>query len=301
MDVMENILLDPELVSSLENHRKKALLLFVIDIVLASLIGLIGFFLIPISLILDGLSELAKGLLVALGFLLFLGGTPVFVFLAIHVKNSYLKEFEDAFSSRFAEGHYEDFRFAFKKDLTELEKIVALPLTEKPDSDHASFYEGKVEGLPFFSFSYCHMKASKGHPDSAAGRYIELTLPASNNPEILIQARKGKKMLKLASLKDRFETESIAFNETHEMSASSHEDALKIITPAFLDGLNVLDGEYGGHLSLYLKGNKLVLYFDDYPSFALNLTTVTTEKALEGFRKEVLLPYRVITALHLEA
>jgi hypothetical protein len=126
---------------------------------------------------LEGVTELLKGLLVALGFVLFLGGTPLFVFLALHAKNHYLKEFEDTFSPRFAEGHYEEFHFSFKKDLSDLEKKVSLPLREKPDEDHASYYEGKVSGLPFFSFSYSHMKAGKGHPDEAFGRYIELSLP----------------------------------------------------------------------------------------------------------------------------
>ena len=301
MDVMENIVIDPELVSTLENHRKKALLLFVFDVVLASIVGFAGFALIPVSLILEGVTELLKGLLVALGFVLFLGGTPLFVFLALHAKNHYLKEFEDTFSPRFAEGHYEEFHFSFKKDLSDLEKKVSLPLREKPDEDHASYYEGKVSGLPFFSFSYSHIKAGKGHPDEAFGRYIELSLPAKDNPEILLEAKKGKKMIKASPLKDRFETESIAFNEDHEMSASSHEEALKVITPAFLDGINVLNQEYGGHLSLYMKGDKLVLYFEDYPSFVLGLNTVTTTSALEAFRKEVLLPYRVIDALHIKA
>jgi len=298
---MENIVIDPSLVSSLENHRKKALVLFVVYVVIASIIGLAGFFLIPFSLIMEDVNEATKGLLVGLGFFLFLFGTPAFIFLAIHAKNRYLKEFEDTFSPRFAEGHYDEFRFTFKIDLEILEKRVSLPLAVKPDPDHASFYEGKVQGLPFFSFSYCHAKAGKGHPDSAFGRYIELKLPSQNNPEILIQAKKSKKMFKIAPLKDRFETESIAFNEDHEMSASSHEDALKVITPAFLDGLNLLNQEYGGHLSLYMKGDKLVLYFEDYPSFVLALNAQTTEPALEAFRKEVLLPYRVITALHIKA
>jgi hypothetical protein len=50
-----------------------------------------------------------------------------------------------------------------------------------------------------------------------------------------------------------------------------------------------------------MKGDKLVLYFEDYPSFVLGLNTVTTTSALEAFRKEVLLPYRVIDALHIKA
>jgi hypothetical protein len=157
MDVMENIVIDPELASTLENYRKKALFLFVLYVVLASIVGLAGFALIPVSLILEGVTELIKGLSVALGFVLFLGGTPLFVFLALHAKNHYLKEFEDTFSPRFAEGHYEEFHFSFKKDLSDLEKKVSLPLREKPDEDHASYYEGKVSGLPFFSFSYSHM------------------------------------------------------------------------------------------------------------------------------------------------
>jgi hypothetical protein len=96
-----------------------------------------------------------------------------------------------------------------------------------------------------------------------------------------------------------FESESIAFNERFEVSSSSHADALTLITPAFIDSVNLLSDDYGGKLSLYLKDDKVILYFDDYPSNELTLNKPITAPMLEAFQKEVLLPSAVIKALHL--
>jgi hypothetical protein len=296
---MENIVIDPAIVSELENLRKKALLLFILFIILGSLVGLGSFACILIGAIGEFPEKYIQGILVGAGFVLFLFVTPLFAFLAIHAKQRYQKAFENHFCPLFAQGHYDEFHFSFAKDLSDINKRVSLPLKEKPDDEHVSFYEGKVKGLSFFSFAYNRMKQGKGHPDSAAGRYIELTLTEPKNYEVLLSAKKSKKMLKIGPLPVAFESESIAFNERFEVSSSSHADALTLITPAFIDSVNLLSDDYGGKLSLYLKDDKVILYFDDYPSNELTLNKPITAPMLEAFQKEVLLPSAVIKALHL--
>jgi hypothetical protein len=296
---MENITLDSSLVAALEKTRKKALVSFVLFTIVASLVGFSGFALILIGAIGDFSARYIQGLLVGAGAFLFLFATPAFVFGAIKAKRRYHKEFEDHFCPLFAQGHYDEFHFSFAKSLSDIEKMVSLPLAEKPDDEELSFYEGKVKGLSFFSFAYERMKAGKGHPDSADGRYIELRLATPRNYEVLLSAKKSKKMLKVGPLPVHFESESIAFNERYDISASSHQDALTLITPAFIDSVNLLSEDYGGKLSLYLKEDKVVLYFDDYPSLELSLAKPITAEMLTAFQKEVLLPAAVIKALHL--
>lgn len=296
---MDTMNIDTSLVSQLENLRKKALVSFILFMVLASLVGLGGFALIIVGAIGEFSAKYIQGILVGAGFVLFLFITPIFVFAAVHAKRHYQKAFENHFCPLFATGHYDEFHFSFAKDLSEIMKRVSLPLSQKPDDEHLSFFEGKVNGLSFFSFAYTRMKQGKGHPDSAGGRYIEITLDKKKNFDVLISAKKSKKMLKIGPLPVRFESESIAFNERFEISASSHPDALTLITPAFIDSVNLLSDDYGGKLSLYLKDNKVILYFDDYPSSELKLAKPITASTLEAFQKEVLLPAAVIKALHL--
>jgi len=106
-------------------------------------------------------------------------------------------------------------------------------------------------------------------------------------------------MFSLPELKESFESESIVFNADYLLSANSQLLALQVVTPAFIDGVNRLASEEGGHLSLYLKGNRLVVYFDDYPAPEFLLARSLKEKDLSAFERQVLLPKKIIEALHL--
>jgi len=287
------------LLDECEHLRKKTLFCFVFDIIFASIFGVGGFALILVAAILDFDPSYLKGLLVGLGFVSFLGGTTLFVLLAIRHKNHYLDHFESTFAPLLAKGHYDDYHFIFAKPLSILQKQVLLPLKDKPDEDATSYSEGKLKSIAFFAFAYDHMKAKDGHPDNANGLYVELSLPEAKEAEILLRSKKGKKMFSLPELKESFESESIVFNADYLLSANSQLLALQVVTPAFIDGVNRLATEEGGHLSLYLKGNRLVVYFDDYPAPEFLLARSLKEKDLSAFERQVLLPKKIIEALHL--
>jgi hypothetical protein len=282
-----------------ENLRKKALFFFVLDIILAALLGLGGFACIILGAILDLNPEFLKGIFVGLGFLFFLGGTSAFSLLAIHTKNHFKEHFESTFAPLFSDGVYEDYHFVFAKPIEALKKQALLPFKEKPDEEDTSYSEGRIKDTSFFAFSYQHMKAKDGHPDNANGLYVELTLKEAKEAEILLLAKKGKKMFSLPEEKECFESESIAFNDRYALSSNSQLLALQVVTPAFIDGINTLAKEEGGNLSLYLKGSRLVVYFDDYPAKEISLGHSLTVEDLKAFQNEVLLPSKIINALHL--
>jgi uncharacterized protein YtpQ (UPF0354 family) len=183
--------------------------------------------------------------------------------------------------------------------VSEIQKRSLLPLKVRPDSDATSFSEGKAEGLAFFSYAYSHVKAGKGHPDESFGRYVQVQLSEDEGVELLLVAKKGKTMFNLPKLKESFESESLAFNAAYDISASSHLEALKVLTPAFLDGVTTLNQNEKGRLSLYLRKQTIVLYFEDYPSFVLSFARPLKDEDLLAFEQEVLLPKKIIEALHL--
>lgn len=289
------------LLPELNYARVRALSQFVIGVVFASLIGAGGFALIPVALVLDFSPEYLKGILVGVGFFAFLVLTPLLIFFSLHARNAFCQHFEESVVPLFAEGHYDDLHYSFKQELSSIQSQASLPLRMKPDSDHVSYLEGNCKGVAFFSFPYSHVKAGFLYPDNAYGRYLEITLPMKQEATVLVVSKKGPRMFALPNLPVSFESESIPFNERYRLSSDNEIKALSFLTPALLDGVHLLNEDYGGYLSLYLHQDRLVLYFDDYPSFVLSLAHPLNEKDLSGFEKEMLLPERCLNALHLQS
>jgi hypothetical protein len=180
------------------------------------------------------------------GFLLFLCVTPLWVFFAIHAKNHYLATYEEQVAPALSEGHYVPFSFHYHHELQSVLAHQLLPIKGKPDEDGTGYAEGTDQGYSFFSFGYQHMKAEKGHPDSANGRYVEITLKEKKDYDLLLLSKKGPRYFKAPSLKESFESESLLIRDRYALSTSDHEKALRFLSPAALSGILSFAESYPG-------------------------------------------------------
>lgn len=287
---------NPDLFGGMETKRRHALFLFVLYTVLASLSGLGGFALIIVGTILD----LYPALFIACGFILFLGVTPAIVFLAIHAESAYKKDFFTTFAPMAAEGRYEDFAYPYKKEVSALAKECTDALQKRTDPENASYFEGKLGAVSFYSFAYSYTKPGKGHPVAVYSRYVEYTFPQAFPCALSIIDKQTKPLLKLPSLPITLHSESLYLDDHHEIHCDKEIEGTSLMSPMLEEGLEELNRQYHTHFVLRFSGNKILAFCDDSTNhFEIKLNRPLSKEYLLEFSNEVLLPARLLNALGL--
>lgn len=277
-----------------EKKRRATLAIFVTLIVLASCTGLAGFALI----LLGAIGERFQGLFVGLGFVLFLVVTPIFILSAIKKKKSFFKSLHEDLSKRLTEGHYERFSFSYDYDPEMLMKKDIGGIKKSIDPDDASFIEGSKNGISFFSFAYAYTGSEKGHPDARHGRYFEFTLPNPVQCEALLKNKRSGDLLGISKLPCAFESESIAFNQAFSYSCKDEVKGMEILSPSFLESALLFQEDYPSELNIHWQGNKVVVALHHAPiPVGVSLSNKIDASYLEGFKKELLLPEKLILLL----
>jgi hypothetical protein len=287
---------NPDLFGGMETKRRKSLFFFVLYIVLGSITGLGSFAFIILGTIL----ELYPALFIACGFILFLGVTPAIAFLAIHAETAYKKDFFTTFAPMAAEGRYDDFVYPYKKEVSSLAKECTEALQKRTDPENASYFEGKLGSVSFYSFAYSYTKPGKGHPVAVYSRYIEYTFPKAFPCALSLVDKQTKPLLKLPSLPITLHSESLYLDDHHEIHCDDELAGTSLLSPLLADGLENLNRQYHTHFVIRFSGNKVLAFCDDSSNhFEIKLTRPLSKEYLLEFSNEVLLPSRLLTALGL--
>jgi hypothetical protein len=286
-----------DLYGGVEALRKKSLFLFVFYIVLASICGAGGFALIIVAAIL----EFYPALFIALGAVLFLLVTPGIVFLAIHAETHYKEVFFTTYAAMAAEGRYDECHCPYHKEVSALAKECTSALIKRTDPENASYFDGKIGPISFYSFAYSYTKAGPGHPIAVYSRYIAYTFPQAFACSLNVVDKQTKPQFRLPVLPIRLHSESLYLDDHHEIYTDDELAGTSLLSPVLASGLESLNQQYHTHFVLRFSGNQLIAFCDDSSNhFEIKLTRSLSKEYLLEFSNEVLLPARLLAALGLK-
>ena len=250
----------------IEEIRRKEFRLFVLFIVLSSLSGASGFGLI----VFGGITDYLQWLFVSLGFVIFFIPTTIFVFLAMRAHKTFFKCYYESFAPYLVKDIYGEYHFIYDFDPEDIYKEAPFKFVKKADPDESTYTSGMDNGMKFRSFSYHYMGMRNGHPDDFGGKYIELTIPKEYEGEALIEHRRSLDFFKNPPyMKERINAESSKFEHDYAVLTNESLKGIIILSPILIDGLNRLNDSYKAKISLYIKGNKIYAFVDDYHYFKL--------------------------------
>lgn len=279
-----------------ELNRKRHFLLFtfVLYVLLASLFGTAGFGLIVTSAI--AFEGLALGLGLGAGFLSFLALTPIFILLSLKSLPKYQKlYYEKLVPLLFPEDANYQVSLSKKKEYEPIVSRVDRMLRRSFDIDRCSYFRGKVDGIPFYTFCYDNYVSTRRARKEVlfTGRYVFFQRPG--NRELLIKEKGKVSLFRKFSLPHKIPSESIVFDEGYEVDSPDEKDRL---SPEVIDLILSLNREMEGKINIKSDRDGLSIFYDHYLSpFRFSLTRKATLKQVEDFRQELLLPKRLARLL----
>jgi hypothetical protein len=291
-----------ETLTKLEDLRRRRFANFIADLVLAFLFSAAGLAMMIVSANDASLDEVARYSLIGVGFVLFLFSSSFCTLLAFKEKNRFDGEFFETLVPFLTPEDYRDFAYLKNPDLKALAASLKSVLSNKPYPDATSYYQGRLQGSTFFSFAYSYIKADPHHPSETGGRYLEFTTPHSFPFEMIIKDKRSPSYFKDAHLLIRLKSDSAAFDEAHDVTASKEIEGMNLLSNKMVASLSALNREYGVHVSAHYQGNKVYVYFDDYVDhYVSSLSRPITRATYESLEREVLLPIEVYKALGLDS
>jgi hypothetical protein len=283
-----------ELCLYLEKKRKRDLFLFVLYVVVASLIGAGGLALV----IVGAIGEVYQALFVSLGFVFFLVVCPVFVFLSFSVKKDFKKAYFLLLSKRLSEGKYDSLSIMYSlPDGFEANKRFE-GLKKKPDQEEASYLEGSIKDVIFFSYEYEYSKIKNAIPYDFHGRFVEFVVPKSYEEKLLLLSKNEEALFKNDPSFSEAHLESTLFENNHRIYASSVYFAHEFMSPKRIQRVNELETERAAHLSFYCSNNRILVYVNglNEPK-KWGLSHKVDMAGIEEFQEGILLPYQCYFAL----
>lgn len=276
---------------------------------------------IVISSIVETNPSFLKWIFFIISILCMLMLTPILLVKGFNQIPTYKRICYECLTKHYASDVYEDFSFEYKHNLTNFNKQIKKYLRKLPQMDSSSYYKGKIDSVPFESFSYVsNMQRSKDNSLFAleeannrlnqrkptgnmevSSRYVILYTNKKVNCSIYINSKSTISLFKNIKTTKKLETESFTFNCNYTVSYTGElEDVYMILTPVLINGINYLTKVYGSSVDIYIQDNIIQFFINKYnPGFIIGLSKKIKLESLEAFEREIKLPYTYVKELNL--